>query len=587
MLLGLLREREALEKKSAANTSLIAQLEKTHYQTKESLNHLGREELQQAIAVLTYRRQIATTEQQRAAAQNLLNTANQAYKVNPEHQADNREAARTRILGDAGASVLTIQAGLMLNYKLLAGMQGLFGNALSSVIELDSAFRQLQAISASTNTEMVSMKQNLILVAQASKFSAAEVGNTAVLLAQAGFSIGEISQSMKGVIALAQATGTDLGKSVDVVTSVLSVFNKGAGETDQVVNQLTEALNRSKLDINKMALGIQYAGNIAADSGITFEELTASLGAMANAGIRSGSTLGTGLRQMFIDLQKPSEKLKEKLSNLGISLDQVDLKSYGLVGVLENLKNAGFTTGDAFKTFEVRAASAFAALSGNMDDFNQLKEGLNDTTAAFDANGVQLEALAVQLDHLKSNLGILSAEALMPVAALVRDLAKATAHAMENTEESTGVLKGFGTVLAGIAFGVAVGWLAKLGGELLGMVWGLTQVKSGLLAARAALAAHAAGTAILTAETLAATTAAASLRVALWSMAPVIVGVVGAIGLVTFAWNSYSNEVEKLNERLDKAKAAFNKAKESVDTAKTAYDNVNEAIDRLSDKYGY
>jgi len=586
MLLGLLREREALEKKSAANTSLIAQLEKTHYQTKESLNHLGREELQQAIAVLTYRRQIATTEQQRAAAQNLLNTANQAYKVNPEHQADNREAARTRILGDAGASVLTIQAGLMLNYKLLAGMQGLFGNALSSVIELDSAFRQLQAISASTNTEMVSMKQNLILVAQASKFSAAEVGNTAVLLAQAGFSIGEISQSMKGVIALAQATGTELGKSVDVVTSVLSVFNKGAGETDQVVNQLTEALNRSKLDINKMALGIQYAGNIASDSGVSFEDLTSALGAMANAGIRSGSTLGTGLRQMFIDLQKPSEKLKARLDGLGLSLDQVDLHSNGLVGVLENLRNAGFTSADAFQTFEVRAASAFAALSGNIGDFNELKDSLNDTNAAFEANGVQLEALAVQLDHLKSNLGILSAEALKPVATLVRDLSKATAHMMEKTEEGSGALMAFGTVLSGLGVAVAVGWLSKLVFELGSMVWGLTKVRSGLMAARAAMAAHAAGTAVLTGETLAATTAAASLRVALVAAAPVLIGVAAGVGVVVAAYRSYANETEKLNEKLDQAKAAFNKAKEGAATAKTAYESVSEAINDLSDKYG-
>lgn len=579
MLLGLLREREALEKKSAANTSLIAQLEKTHYQTKASLNGLGREELQQAIAVLTYRREIATTEQQRAAAQNLLNTANQGYKVNPEHQADNREAARTRILGDAGASVLTIQAGLMLNYKLLAGMQGLFSNAIGSVIELDSAFRQLQAISASTNNEMVSMKQNLILVAQSSKFSAAEVGNTAVLLAQAGYSIGEISQSMKGVIALAQATGTDLGKSVDVVTSVLSVFNKGAGETDQVVNQLTEALNRSKLDINKVALGIQYAGNIANDSGITFEELTASLGAMANAGIRSGSTLGTGLRQMFIDLQKPSEKLKEKLSSLGLSLDQVDLKSYGLIGVLENLKNAGFTTGDAFKTFEVRAASAFAALSGNMDDFNQLKEGLNDTTAAFDANGVQLEALAVQLDHLKSNLGILSAEALMPVAALVRDLAKATAHAMEKTEEGSGTLQKFGTVLTGLTVAIAVGWMAKLAGELIFMTYAATRA----VAVAGALRLGFLG---LAASMSAGMSAVVPMGAALATFAPILIGVVVGVGAVVAAFSAWGRETDKLNDKLDKAKAAFNKAKESVDTAKTAYDNVNEAIDRLADKYG-
>ena len=81
-----------------------------------------------------------------------------------------------------------------------------------------------------------------------------------------------------------------------------------------------------------MALGLQYAGNIANDSGVSFEELTAALGATANAGIRSGSTLGTGLRQMFIDLQKPNEKLTKRLETLGITLDQVNFRSQGFRG---------------------------------------------------------------------------------------------------------------------------------------------------------------------------------------------------------------------------------------------------------------
>jgi TP901 family phage tail tape measure protein len=593
-MLRLLNEKEALEKKAIANQSLVAELAKTHYKTAAEINTLGRAELDMAKQVLAYRIKNAATQTEAYHQQELLNQASLAHQIqtkaehrlNPEYQAENRAGSRERILGDAGASVLTIQAGLMLNYKLLAGMQGLFSNAISSVIELDSAFRQLQAISASTNTEMVSMKQNLILVAQASKFSAAEVGNTAVLLAQAGFSIGEISQSMKGVIALAQATGTELGKSVDVVTSVLSVFNKGAGETNQVVNQLTEALNRSKLDINKMSLGIQYAGNIAADSGVSFEELTSALGAMANAGIRSGSTLGTGLRQMFIDLQKPSEKLKVRLDALGLSLDQVDLHSNGLVGVLENLRNAGFTSADAFQTFEVRAASAFAALSGNISDFNDLKESLNDTNAAFEANGVQLEALAVQLDHLKSNLGILSAEALKPVATLVRDFAKETAHMMENTKESSGALMVFGTALAGIGVAVAVGWMAKLSFELVGLLAGLWRMPAAFGAARAAMILHNTGLKVLTGETLAATAATASLWGALVRFAPLLIGVAVGVGVITAAYRSYANELGKLNDKLDQAKAAFNKAKENAATAKTAYDNVNEAIGNLTAKYG-
>lgn len=62
----------------------------------------------------------------------------------------------------------------------------------------------------------------------------------------------------------------------------------------------------------------------------------------------------------------------------------------------------------------------------NLDDFENLRDSLGETNAAFEANLVQMEALAVQVDHLKSNLGILAAESLKPITALMRDFAKAT-----------------------------------------------------------------------------------------------------------------------------------------------------------------
>ena len=547
-LLGLLDQIHGKGKASLGTNTLLADLEKTHYKTKESLRNLGREELQQAVEVLKYRRQIATTEQERKAAQGLLNNANQNLKLHPENQAEHRQGNRERVLGDAGASLLTIQAGLMLNYKLLGGFQSLFGSAISSAIELDSAFRQLQAISAATNYEMAAMKVNLIDVAQASKFSAAEVGNTAVLLAQAGLSIQEIGASMKGIITLAQATGTDLGKSVDVVTSVLSVFNKSAGETNQVVNQLTQALNSSKLDIQKVALGIQYAGNISADAGVTFEELTSALGAMANAGIRSGSTLGTGFRQMLLDLERPSTKLKERLDKLGLSLNEIDFRAYGLAGVLKNLREAGFTTADAFKTFEVRSAAAFSALSGNLQDFDDLQEELLETNAAFEANHVQLEALAVQLDHLKSNLGIVAAEGLRPMTALTRDVAKGLAHMMENAEEGSGALQVMGTAIAAITGGIALAWLARLVPAL----WNVATAAGGVRAA----------------------------FVGNW------LGIVAAVGIGTAAWVAHNNELERLTTELDTAKGKFNEAKETLAGTEKNLNNVDEAIKKLIDKYG-
>jgi TP901 family phage tail tape measure protein len=559
-LLNVLSDIEKANRRATAANQNLANLAHKYTTTGEIRAIQDRAEAELARKVVAYRmRSTSYTEEELKRQQKLLDMAKsrdhlltaQANRQDKERQHEKRLGQLTHLEGDGGASMAVIQAGFMMRSQVLGGLSSIFSGAFESAIQLDKAFRNLQAISASTNYEMATMKINLINVAQASKFSAAEVGETAVMLAQAGLSIQEIGASMKGIITLAQATGTDLAKSVDVVTSVLSIFNKSATETDTIVNQLTAALNESKLDINKMALGLQYAGNIANDSGVSFEELTAALGATANAGIRSGSTLGTGLRQMFIDLQKPNEKLTKRLETLGVTLDQVNFRSQGLEGVLRNLRNAGFSSADAFETFEVRSAAAFSALSGNLTDFHDLQEELADTNAAFDANNVQMEAFAVQLDHLKSNLGVLAAEGLKPVTAMLRDWTKGLAHSMENAEEGAGIIQLLTGAFAALMVGVTITWFTRLAWE----IGKLTLAMGGLRALSGA------------------TTFG-------------ILGIVAALGTGIASWISYRSEVERLNTKLDEVKGKHNELKAALQSSEGTLNNVDEALKNLVDRYG-
>ena len=559
-LLNVLSDIEKANRRATAANQNLANLAHKYTTTGEIRAIQDRAEAELARKVVAYRmRSTSYTEEELKHQQKLLDAAksrdhlltSQANRQDRERQHERRLTQLTHLEGDGGASMAIVQAGFMMRSQVLGGLSSIFSGAFDSAVQLDKAFRNLQAISASTNYEMATMKVNLINVAQASKFSASEVGETAVMLAQAGLSIQEIGASMKGIITLAQATGTDLAKSVDVVTSVLSIFNKSATETDTIVNQLTAALNESKLDINKMALGLQYAGNIANDSGVSFEELTAALGATANAGIRSGSTLGTGLRQMFIDLQKPNEKLTKRLETLGITLDQVSFRSQGLEGVLRNLRNAGFSSADAFETFEVRSAAAFSALSGNLTDFHDLQEELLDTNAAFEANNVQMESFAVQLDHLKSNLGILAAEGLGPVLSLLRDMTKGMAHAMQNAEEGTGVINLLTTAFVSLMTGVTLAWFARLVGGLATTTAALMGVGRALTLTRYAF-----------------------------------IGILAAGVTFIASLVSQRNEVERLNTALDKTRGKYNDLKASLQSKESALDNVNDALKNLVDRYG-
>lgn len=504
-----------------------------------------------------------------------------------------RQDTRDRLFGDGGASTLVVQAGLMAGYQVLGGLQSLFSGAISSAVELDAALKQLQAISAATRNEMVDLKASLIEVAQGSKFSAAEVAQASVLLAQAGLSINEIQHTMKAVIQLATASGSELKKSVDVMTSVLSVFDMSASQSESVANKLTAALNRSKLDIDKMALGLQYAGNAAADAGVNFDELVSGLSAMANAGIRSGSTLGTGLRQLFVDIQKPSQNFQEILTRLGISLSDVDIRAQGFEGVMRNLIDKGFTSAEAFKAFQIRSASAFAALSNNIDTFHDMQDAIQGTNAALEANAIQMESLSVQYDHLKSNLGILAAEGFKPLLLVIRNITSGFAHMAESVDKSGATLKVVFTAIGVALTTIAVAAAGNALAGLVGLAGGLSRLVFWGTAAQGTMKKLSLDMALLGPGSLAASIAlgtftislrgvAATIGRVLLALGPIAIG----IGLAAAAFGAFRSEAEKLKDELDEAKTNLNQLAEANDQSKQQIEGIDGAIKTLSERYG-
>lgn len=377
-----------------------------------------------------------------------------------------------RLGSNGGADIMAIQTRILVGYQALSMAFNTMKNMATFVVQLDKEFKQFQAITASTNHEMTRLEKKLIDVSEATKFTALEVAQAATVMGQAGLSAREVGDSIESVTLLATAAGTDLNSAVDLVTSTLSIFNLQATQTADVANVMTAAINGSKLTIDKLSLGFQYAGNIAAQMGITYQELTGTLGALANSGIRSGSTLGTGLRQLLVDLQTPTEKFTKTLARMGLTQQDIDVKTRGLVAVMKSLKDAGFGVGEAFESFEVRAASSFTALANNLDVAISLQKQFILSSAAVEANATQMKSYANTLEKFKSVMGTIAYNTFKP---LVEGLQQVTDFAAEtfsilnkfpnllsligiaaSAVLTAGAFSLFGAVFSGIAKGLPV-----------------------------------------------------------------------------------------------------------------------------------
>jgi TP901 family phage tail tape measure protein len=298
--------------------------------------------------------------------------------------------ARTSIYGAAAAAAY--------------GAFNTVSQAVSGVVQLEDALQRLQAISNSTDTQMQTLKATIFEIGKESRFSLTELAEAAQILAQAGVSAGAMESVLRSVTTLATASGSTIDEAAQLVTSAVGSFQLQSNEAGRVADLMTNALNRTKLTVQQTAQAIQYVGATAYEQNISLEQLLGTIGAIAQAGVRSGSTIGTGFRQFLVDLADPSKKLSEQLELLGIKSSEVNVAVRGLPAVLDTLSKAGFGAAQAYQGMETRAAAFYLIAKNNVDIMDQLQLSFVQQGASATANERAMSSLAAQWQRFKNIL---------------------------------------------------------------------------------------------------------------------------------------------------------------------------------------
>ena len=364
------------------------------------------------------------------------------------------------------------QLRLMANYAAIGAVTSGLKYVLNYTVQYDKELKQLQAISAISDTGLQNLKTTIEEVANSTKFSSLEIAQASTVLAQAGLSVSQIKDTLPSIANLATGTGTDLATATDVITSTLNIYELQVTEATRVTNSLTTAMNESKADISGFQTAIQYAGNFAAQLGMTYEETAAAIAAATQAGIRSKSMLGTGLRAVLTEFLKPTDKLIAQLESVGLTVDDINVKTKGFNNVLKTLKEAGFGAEEAFRGMERRGAAFLAALINQTDYMDQLRMSMAGSTAAVEANAIQMESLSAQWDNFKNILASTASNGLEPVTKVLSKMLSLVNKFLQ----LKGVKIGGGILFGGLAGTAGFATLKTLGGSLKNIYVSLLQI---------------------------------------------------------------------------------------------------------------
>ena len=148
------------------------------------------------------------------------------------------------------------------------------GLAVNKSMDFESQVSRVGAIAGATGSELDALRQSALELGASTSKSASEVAVAQENLAALGFTATDIISAMPGVISAAESSGADMAQTAEVMASALNIFGLEAAESTRVADILAQTANVSAADINDMGYALKYAGPVAANLGVSMEELS-------------------------------------------------------------------------------------------------------------------------------------------------------------------------------------------------------------------------------------------------------------------------------------------------------------------------
>jgi TP901 family phage tail tape measure protein len=284
------------------------------------------------------------------------------------------------------------------------GMAAGLGIAVKTASDFEAQISRVGAIAEATDSELSALRESAMQLGASTSKSAKEVALGQESLAALGMTANEIIASMPGVISAAEASGSDMAQTAEVMASALNIFNMEASQSTKVADVLAQTANQSAADLTDMQYALKYAGPPAAALGISLEELSASIGIMTNAGM-GGEQAGTSLRGALISLLNPSEKNTKLMESMGIAVTDAKGNFVGLSGLVQNLSDSMSGMTDTQKAANLASIVGTEAVSGMLSLMKAGPAQIDKMTASLEASGgASAETAAKMKDNLKGAL---------------------------------------------------------------------------------------------------------------------------------------------------------------------------------------
>ncbi len=339
--------------------------------------------------------------------------------------------------------------------------------AMKSFAAFDDTMRMVQAVTGATGKAFDTLTEQAKRLGRETSFTASEVSAGMLALGRMGLNTDEIGAAIQPMMNLARVTGTDLAQAAEIAANNMRVFGMTSEDMTQISDILSVTANSSAQTLTDLGEALKMAGPHAKRAGADLKDTAASIGILANMGIR-GSLAGTALGKSYKKLADP--KTIDFLKAYGVetlnadgSMRRMRDTLADIARAMSNMTNAEQIT-FAEKVFDARGSLGGGTLAVNVDAIDALVQKLDEAegeaqrAADLMENGIggALRKLASAAEGVSLAFGELISVSFAPV---VQWLSDACGWLRKIIQENA---KAIGSFSKGLYLLLAIGTAAKI-----------------------------------------------------------------------------------------------------------------------------
>ena len=270
-----------------------------------------------------------------------------------------------------------------------------FAAGVKTIADFEKANSVLAGVLGKTVGEIKALSNSAEMLGRSTAYTATQVTELQTELAKLGFGQGQIMSMQKAILNFATAMGVELADAASFTGSTLRTFGLRASDTEDALNVLAVASDKSALGFAKLNTAMPIVGPVAKSIGLDIRDTATLLGVLANSGFDASSS-ATALRNIFLYLADSSSKLSQAIGKPVKTLPD-------LLDGLDKLKKQGFSVGEALKLTDKEAVAAFTTLIEGTASARDLRAALKEVNGAIDEKAqAQVQNIAGSVDKLKS-----------------------------------------------------------------------------------------------------------------------------------------------------------------------------------------